>query len=326
VRQIRERNVVITGASSGVGWAAAEAFAEQGANLVLVARRGQALAELAESCRQRGVEAIVETADVTDADALDDIAARTVERFGSLDVWVNNAAVMAFARVEHAPPEDTKRVVDVNVLGYLYGARAAIPRFREQGHGVIVNVGSILSHMGSPYIASYVASKWAVRGVSACLRMELIDAPGIDCCAVLPGAIDTPLFTHAANHTGRALKTLRPTYAPERVAAAVVSAARRPRREVFVGGMVKMQAFTQSLMPGLVERMAARVVEREHFKDWPAPPTSGNLHEPMPEGVGPDDGWRDGQPSSSGKRLALVGATAATAVAVGVAIRSRAAA
>lgn len=109
------------------------------------------------------------------------------------------------------------RVINVNLLGCANGARAAIRQFREQGAGSLINVASMVGHAGQLYASAYVSSKWAVRGLSECLRMELMDAPEIHVSTVLPAVIDTPLYQHAANYTGRAIKAMNPVYPPEQV-------------------------------------------------------------------------------------------------------------
>jgi short-subunit dehydrogenase len=319
VPKLRGATAVVTGASSGVGWATALRFAGKGTNVVLVARREEPLQRLAAACRSEGVQALVAPADVTDDGALGGVARRAMSRFGRLDVWVNNAAVTVFGRLEEIPIEDIRRVLDVNIEGYIHGSRAAIPWFREQAAGVLINVGSVLSKVGSPYLAPYVISKFASRALSACIRQEVLDVPGISVATVMPGPVDTPLFRHAANHTGREVSVLRPMASPERVGRTIVSVARRPRREVVVGAAPKLQLVGAALAPGASERLAARMVDRKHFSDRAAPFSHGNLHEPMPEGVGPDDGWRDGERRGSG--LVALAATAAGAAAVVAATR-----
>ncbi len=146
---LRPRNqiVVITGASSGIGRATAHAFGRRGAALVLAARRGELLEQAAEECRRFGTDVHVVPLDVTDEQSVRNLARVAVERFGRIDVWVNNASVAAWGRVDDIPMEDFRRVIDVNLFGYVHGARAVLPVFREQGSGVLVNVGSMVSRV-----------------------------------------------------------------------------------------------------------------------------------------------------------------------------------
>ncbi len=290
--ELSDSVIVVTGASSGIGRATALSLARSGATLLLAARRELPLRELAQECAHVGGRAQVVPTDVTDAGAVQHLAATALEHHGRLDGWINNAAVSLFGRFEEVPLEAFRRVVETNFFGYVHGARAALPRFREQGHGVLVNVSSVAGRAGQPYTSAYCASKFAINGLSACLREELMDEEEIHVCTVLPGSVDTPLFQHAANYTGRAVQPIDPLLPPARVARAIVSCLENPRSEVFVGLSSRPLALLQTLSPARNERQMARKVERDHFDDHSAPPTTGNLYEPMPEWAGVDGGWR----------------------------------
>jgi NAD(P)-dependent dehydrogenase (short-subunit alcohol dehydrogenase family) len=225
---------VVTGASGGIGRATAHALAEQGARVVVTARRAEALADVVAECAEAGAEALAVPADVTDADALAEVARTARERFGALDIWVNCAAVSAFGLFEQTPMEVHRRVLEVNVLGYLHGAAAALPYLRERPRGVLVNVSSVIGVTPQPYTGAYTVSKAAVQAFSAVLRQELWlqGDRGVRVCAVLPAAIDTPVFRQAANYTGHAVHPISPRYRPQWVARSVVRVIRRPRAEV----------------------------------------------------------------------------------------------
>src|SRR4051794_29630842 len=156
-RDLNGAVVVVTGASSGIGRAAARRFAAAGARVVVTARRAQALQELA---AEIGPTAIAVPADAADAAAVARVAERAVERFGGIDVWVNNAATVAFGRLADIPPEAFDRVIAVNVSGYANGARSAHPHLKASG-GTLVNVGSLNSRPAGPCYAPYIASKFA---------------------------------------------------------------------------------------------------------------------------------------------------------------------
>ncbi len=309
MRRPRDLAVVITGASSGIGRATAHAFARKGAAVVLAARRLDMLERAAEECRGLGARVHVVSLDVTDEQAVRDLAMTAVDQFDRIDVWVNNAAVAAWGRVEQIPMEDFRRVIDVNLLGYVHGARAVLPIFREQGSGVLINVGSMVSRVSSPYVAPYVLSKHAVRGLGAVIRQEL-RADGVrnvDVSTVMPATIDTPFFQHAANYTGRAVRAMPPIYTPERVARTIVNCSRFPRREVVVGNAARVAVQQHKLMPGVTERTMGALVKRLHLRqDRPAPATRGNLYEPVVDDETVHGGWH-GRERTTVRRVATAG-------------------
>ena len=276
--------IVITGASSGIGRATALRCAGEGARLVLVARGASTLEAVARECRKRGAKAIAVAADVTDPAQLENVAARAVSEFGQLDVWVNNAAVGSFGRLADIPPGDFQRVLDVNISGYVNGARAALARFTAQGSGVLVNVASIVGETPLPYSAAYSMSKAAVRALSVSLRSELArdGMDGVDVCTVLPATIDTPFYQHAANYSGRRAAAMPPVYTPDRVAKTVVKAIVHPRREIVAGGpTMRLLVLQHKLAPGIVEGAVARQVDKTQLRrSQPVPATAGNLHAP----------------------------------------------
>lgn len=285
--------VVVTGASGGIGRAAAEAFAARGATVVLAARRETALQEVRTRCIERGGNALVVPTDVSEANQVAALADRAVDAFGRIDIWVNNAAVTAFGTFEQSPLSAFERVIQTNLMGYVYGAHAVLPYLRRQGFGVLINVGSVVSGLGTPFTSAYVVSKWAIRGLSECLRAELQDAPGIHVCTVMPGSTDTPLFQQGANYTGRAMQAMKPIHPPEAVAAAIVRAAGRRRREVVVGLSGRVAMLGYLLAPNLFSRLIAREVARRHFQDRAAPVGDGNLFKAS---LGPskiDGGWQE---------------------------------
>jgi short-subunit dehydrogenase len=289
-RELEGAVVVLTGASSGIGRAAARRFAEAGARLVLAARSLEALREVAQECTRVGATVLVVRTDVRDYDAVEALAEASLRAFGRLDVWVNNAAVSLFGRLEETPLKQYRQVLDTNLLGTVYGSRAAVRAFREQGTGVLLNVSSLIARTGGPFLSAYVASKAGINGLSESLRQELLDTD-IHVVTLLLASIDTPLFQHAANYMGRAVKPLKPIYPADHVARALVQAARSPQREVYVGTTSRLLVSLRKMAPGLLERATARVIERGHYEDRPQRPTSGNLEAPGREPMGITGGW-----------------------------------
>ncbi|MGQ9368932.1 SDR family oxidoreductase [Azospirillum sp. ST 5-10] len=302
-KRVVDKVVVVTGASSGIGCATAVEFARRGAAVVLAARRDEALHAVADACLEAGGRAMVVPTDVTDPAQVEHLARRAIDAFGGIDVWVNNAGVMALGRFEDVPGDVFDRVVATNFLGTVHGCRAVLPHFLERGEGVIVNNASTVSTVGQRYATAYVASKFAVRGFSETLRQELVDEPGIHVCTVMPGTIDTPLWQHAANYTGRAVRPPGPVTAPEAVADAIADLAERPRREMFVGGPGRAAEIQQAMAPGVSEWALARFYERGMFENRPAPRTDGAVRRPMAEFHEASGGWAEPAPPARARRF-----------------------
>jgi NAD(P)-dependent dehydrogenase (short-subunit alcohol dehydrogenase family) len=309
-RPLADSVTVITGASGGIGAATALALAARGGRIVLAARRERALGEVAEWCGDAGGVALPVPVDVADRAAVAALAHEAMERFGRIDAWVNCAAVALYAPLHEAPPDEVRRLLEVNLLGCVYGAQAAIPHLRASG-GVLVNVASVLGVATTPYLGAYNVSKHAVRGLSASLRQDLraSGVTGVDVVTVLPASIDTPFYAHAANHTGRAVGPLPPVYPPEVVAKAIVGALVRPRDEVYAGQLGHALAVQWRLAPAVTERVMA-MYGRTAIRDRRAPDTPGNLFEPGDEPPALTGGWhgRARMTARTAVGLALAGA------------------
>ncbi len=272
--------MVVTGASSGLGRAIALELANRGARLVLAARRGDALEDTARQCHKLGASAIAVETDVTIEAEVNALAARAVEELGGLDVWINNAGVTLFAPLEEASFEEHQRVIETNLFGSMLGARIAVPIFRRQRHGVLINVGSVLSEVGHAYVPSYVISKFGIKGLSEALRVELAKEPDIHVCTVFPFSIDTQHFESAANRIERAPYALPPMQSPEKVATAIARLIERPRRTLHVPRALPLGLALHALMPRAVERLLFDALTKFHISNELSPSTYGNLYEP----------------------------------------------
>ncbi|WP_233270223.1 SDR family NAD(P)-dependent oxidoreductase [Stutzerimonas stutzeri] len=188
---------VITGASSGFGRGVALKLAALQGDVVLAARRTDVLEELAAQIRMAGGSALVVTTDVSNPNEMQDLARAAIERFGRIDVWINNAAVGALGRFEDVPVEDHARIVDVNLKGMIYGSHAAMRQFRAQGFGTLVNVGSVESEIPLAYHASSAATKGGVINLGAAIAEEirLSGSETINVATVMPG-----LWTHVSGN------------------------------------------------------------------------------------------------------------------------------
>lgn len=287
------RVVVIVGASSGIGRATAQAFAAQGASLVLAARRGDVLDEVVRECAALGGRAVAVQTDAADPEQVEALAQAAKRAFGGFDVWINAAAVMSFGRVEETPSEVLTRIVQTNLIGHLYGAQAALQHFRGRGRGVLINTGSVLGVVGQPFSAAYVSTKFAIRGLSEALRQEVQGERDIHVCTVSPAAIDTPIYQRAANYMGRELLPIRLLYPPSVVARACVRLADRPRRELLAGGgFGHLTALGKLLAPPLAESFTGLAARLSEIGNRAAAATAGNVFDPVRDGLKVSGGWR----------------------------------
>ncbi|MFC0677957.1 SDR family oxidoreductase [Lysobacter korlensis] len=276
--QFSGKVVVVTGASAGIGRAIASAFGAQGAHVAVLARGEKRLQTLSEEIRATGRTAHPIVVDVADAAAVERAADEVERVLGPIDVWVNNAMVTVFGRVDETTPEEYQRVTEVTYLGTVHGTRAALKRMQQRGRGTIVQIGSALAYRSIPIQSAYCAAKAAIRGFTDSLRAELIhDQSDIRLTMVQLAGFNTPQFNWARSHMDKRPKPVGKMFQPEIAAQAVLRAAAEAPRELWVGGPAVQTILAQRFAPGLADRMVARKAYHQHTEEPDADDRPDNL-------------------------------------------------
>jgi NAD(P)-dependent dehydrogenase (short-subunit alcohol dehydrogenase family) len=275
MKPVADQVIVITGGSSGIGRATALAAAKQGARIAIAARGGDALEAARREIAAVGGEVLAVPTEVADHAQVAELGRRTVERFGRIDTWVNGAAVSVYGEFADIEPEEFRRVIEVDVMGMVHGARVALAHMRGQaGGGTIVNISSGLGDRAVPLQSAYCAAKHAVNGFSEALRVELEhDKVPVRVAVIKPGSIDTPFFAHARSKTGAAPSPVPPVYDPDLVAEAILHAAVHPVRELPVGGASAALSTMEKISPRLLDWQLKLVGYRTQQQDRPKLPT-----------------------------------------------------
>ena len=295
LKPIGEQVAVILGAASGIGRETALRFAACGARVAVAARDPLALASLTDEIARCGGQAIHAVCDVADAAEVEGVAVAAVAAFGRIDTWVNVAAVSVYARFEQITSEEFRRVLDVNLMGQVHGARAALPRLRAAGGGALISISSVEGRVALPLNSAYAASKFGVEGFLEALRRELRDegAP-ISVTSIKPATINTPLFDNARSKIGVKPKGPPPIYQPDVVADCVLYAAEHPVRDLYAGGAARALVLGETLAPGLMDAALSRPMIKLERTDEPKPPDApDNLFGPRLGEDRVEDGFSD---------------------------------
>ncbi|HKY09610.1 MAG TPA: SDR family oxidoreductase [Candidatus Binatia bacterium] len=276
--------VVITGASAGVGRATARAFARRGAKIGLLARGRDGLDGACRDVERAGGQALSLPTDVAHPDQVEAAAEAIEQRFGSIDIWINNAMVSVFSPIKAMTPEEFRRVTEVTYLGYVYGTLAALKRMLPRDRGVIVQVGSALAYRGIPLQAAYCGSKHAVQGFVDSLRCELLhDKSAVRVTMVQMPALNTPQFSWVKSRLPRKPQPVPPIFQPELAAEAIVLAARENRPELYVGWPTVKAIVGNKIAPRFADWYLSRVgYDAQQTEEPVESHRKNNLWEPLP--------------------------------------------
>ncbi|MCP3137209.1 SDR family NAD(P)-dependent oxidoreductase [Pyxidicoccus xibeiensis] len=284
--ELQGKVAIVTGASSGVGWQSAVRLAEQGVRLCVTARRRDALEALRARVEGAGGECLVVPGDVTVGEDVDRVVRTCLERYGRIDLLVNDAAVQTYGYFDQLPWAHIQRTLDVTCMGFLRFAHAVLPHFRKQGSGHVLNIQSMLSEGAAPLLSAYTAAKHATLGWAKTLKLEL-HGTGIQVSNVLVPSVSSPMFDHAPTQFGLQPVPVPPTYDVDLVARAVVKCARRPGRTVtpaFLQGTLLL--WLDRVAPFVGEAVLGRYGPRMQMERASVDRPEGNLFQPVPQGVG----------------------------------------
>ncbi|WP_433831988.1 SDR family NAD(P)-dependent oxidoreductase [Flavobacterium anhuiense] len=254
---LKGKTVVITGASSGVGRAAAEAFAQEGCNLILAARGWKGINEVVDYCRTLNVHVVGISADMSIAEDVEKVAAGALATSGKIDIWINNAGVMASGKFEEIPLEIHQQVIKTNLFGYMHGAYNAIKIFKEQNQGILINNVSIGGFMPAPYSAVYSASKFGIKGMMECLQGEISNHKDIHVCNLYPQLQNSTGNLHSAKYSGFDITIPFIASDPRETAAKMVYLAKHPKKDLFPDFKAAAITRTYKLFPKIISNTAS---------------------------------------------------------------------
>lgn len=284
----KDKVVVITGATGGVGRATAWEFAKQGSKVVLLARGLEQLEATKKEVEQLGGKALTIPTDVADAHQVEAAAEQAEQAFGAIDVWVNNAMNSVFAPVKEITPDEFKRVTEVTYLGQVYGAMAALKRMRARNKGMIIFVGSALAYRGIPLQSAYCGSKHGIQGFFDSLRTELLhDKSNVRISMVQLPAMNTTQFGWVLSKLPNKPRPMGKVYNPEVAAKAIAFAASHNRREIWVGYPTYEAIIGNRIAPWYADWVLSRNGIKGQQTNKPASPNrKDNVWEPVAEDRG----------------------------------------
>jgi NAD(P)-dependent dehydrogenase (short-subunit alcohol dehydrogenase family) len=311
--------VVVTGASAGIGRSTAIEFAKRGARVALLARGRDGLEGAKRDVERAGGQPLPIATDVADENAVEAAAAQVERAWGGIDVWVNDAMATLFSPFEKMPPEDFRRATEVTYLGTVWGTRAALKRMLPADRGTIVQVGSALAYRSIPLQSAYCGAKAAIRGFTDSLRSELAHMEShVRLSFMVLGAFNTPQFDWARSAMPRQPRPVGKVFQPEVAARAIVRAALRPKREIYVGYTAIEAVLGNMFIPGLLDRYLARKAWEGQLDRQPLPPgRPDNLYRPVAGDFGAH-GRFDGEAHRSSWQVQLARHPALVGLAAGL--------
>jgi short-subunit dehydrogenase len=284
----KNKVVVVTGASAGIGRAISMAFAKEGAHLGIIARNEERLSDLKNQLEQSNIRVLALPLDVADAEAVEKAATRVEEELGAIDIWINNAMVSVFSPIKEMTSEEYKRVTEVTYLGVVYGTLAALKRMLPRNSGTIIQVGSALAYRGIPLQSAYCAAKHAIQGFHDSLLTELLhDKSEVKVTMVQLSAHNTPQFDWVKSRLPNKAQPVPPIYQPEVAAKAVLWAAKHYRREYIVGYPAWKAIYGNIFSPSLADKFLAKKGYKSQQTDEPKDPSQPtNLFQSVPGSIG----------------------------------------
>lgn len=282
LKPIEAQVAVVFGASSGIGRLTALAFAKRGARVCVAARSENGLKSLVAEIEAAGGEAFYVLADAADFEQVKSVADKAVERYGRLDTWIHSAGAFLFAPFTATEPEEYARLVEVNLLGQIYGAKAAFPHLEKRG-GALIHITSVEAWRTVPFQSGYGASKHGVYGFIQALRVELAhnEIP-VAVTQILPAAINTPIYDKGRNKMPFKPRPVPPIYHPQIVVDAIVYAAENETKDLIAGGAGAGVVGAERFSPGLTDWITEKVGFVGQTTDIPSSGDyDGNLFEPL---------------------------------------------
>ena len=283
LKPISQQVVAIVGASSGIGRETAIQFARLGAKVVVSARNESGLNSLVAQIKSSGGDAKAIRGDVADFERVKAIADYTVEQYGRLDTWVHCAATGILAPFEEITPQEFKRVIDVTLMGQVYGAMAALPYLKQEGRGAMIHISSMEGRRALPLQSAYSTAKHGLEGFLESLRVELQhEKIPVSVTSIKPAVINTPFYNHVLTKLGVKPTGLPPYYSPKLVAEAILHVAEHPTRDFIVGDVGRLLDLCQRVSPQVMDALLIAIgFSGQRTSEPKSSNDPNNLFEPM---------------------------------------------